>query len=103
MILLWKALEKDFIPVCARKNLEREDKLNKEKQEKIEEEVHNEECIKHKSSIPKELKRIFKTKSNLIINAYRKRVTEDSFGRKNYKKFLTEKVFRRRKQLVEFT
>ena len=81
-----------FYPSVRKEKLrkEREDKLNKEKQEKIEEEVHNEECIKHKSSIPKELKRIFKTKSNLIINAYRKRVTEDSFGRKNYKKFLTE-------------
>ncbi len=81
-----------FYPSVRKEKLrkEREDKLNKEKQEKIEEEVHTEECIKHKSSIPKELKRIFKTKSNLIINAYRKRVTEDSFGRKNYKKFLTE-------------
>ena len=81
-----------FYPSVRKEKLrkEREDKLNKEKQEKIEQEVHTEECIKHKSSIPKELKRIFKTKSNLIINAYRKRVTEDSFGRKNYKKFLTE-------------
>ena len=81
-----------FYPSVRKEKLrkEREDKLNKEKQEKIEEEEHTEECIKHKSSIPKELKRIFKTKSNLIINAYRKRVTEDSFGRKNYKKFLTE-------------
>ncbi len=81
-----------FYPSVRKEKLrkEREDKLNKEKQEKIEQEVHTEECIKHKLSIPKELKRIFKTKSNLIINAYRKRVTEDSFGRKNYKKFLTE-------------
>ena len=81
-----------FYPSVRKEKLRKEkaDKLKKEKRKKIENEEHTEKCIKHKLSIPKELKRIFKTKSSLIISAYRKRVTEDSFGRKNYKKFLTE-------------
>ena len=87
-----KGFRERFYPSVRKEKLSKEeaDKLKKEEQKKIENEEHYEKCEKHISSIPKELEEIFKKKSNLIINAYRKRVSEDSFGRKSYKKFLME-------------
>ena len=81
-----------FYPSVRKNKLRKEkaEKLKQEKKKKIDEQEHTEKCIKHMSSIPKELEIIFETKSSLIINAYRKKVTEDSFERKNYKNYLIE-------------